>query len=109
MQSALELGQLKHSRSTMARAAQVKFDAWLKEHGKVVYGDIGGESARGLYWRTNKSNTDNRKAILVCAEPIEKCTHPREKVTWSFESKEYRCTCGVSMIPSAYEPVKPHP
>lgn len=73
----------------------------LNRLGKVVY-----SNKAALTWRLS-NESDDYKAILINFEPIEKCTHPAEKV--SLEGTPpiaFYCECGVKVRPTTYEVVE---
>jgi hypothetical protein len=84
-------------------------NAKLEREGKVVYSN----NAHG--WNENGPCISLKKALLINIEPIEKCTHPVEKVGLVSSSDtvngnparidEFFCGCGVKVKPKSYEVV----
>ncbi len=92
--------------------------AKLEREGKVVYGSEpeDKETYSALYGEGN-NRYSTHKALLINIEPIEVCTHPKEKV---FKKKflsigpasegktpgeYYKCECGARVKPSVFEVV----
>ncbi len=70
-------------------------NAKLEREGKVVYGFNQIPDS----WTYNKES-DTHKALLICIEPIEKCTHP-VKECFSFDNG-YLCSCGARVKPTSF-------
>ena len=101
--------------------AQAKFDQWLEENGKVVWGEK--MDSTGYFIWCDPKNTFKQenphkhvlthnlgathKAILVCIEPIEQCKHPKEKVLHSISRVPlvFECECGAKVAPKEFEEV----
>lgn len=108
-----------------ARAQQI-FDTWLKKNGKVVYGRhsylIWGESENQFEIGVKGQDKADQKAILINIEPLERCSHPKEKikhVTKKMQSGEgtltsgymidltaYVCECGARVEPKEFEAIE---
>lgn len=86
----------------------------LELSGKVVY-----DCGNGLLTHTENYDTIYKpiyKAILINIEPIEKCTHPKEKVqtdrvishdpTLYSNFLTFFCECGVRVKPDSFKEVK---
>lgn len=98
--------------------AQQIFDAWIKENGKVVYGWFDGDGAcrfSELEIIGSDKGEATHKATLVNIEPIEKCTHPKEKISrylpWTYNHTMplyilYECKCGARVQPKGFEEIK---
>lgn len=105
-------------------------NAKLEREGKIVYGHNGKSVADhfpdAFFWRPDdlvngdvlyngKIAHSTHKALLINIEPIEKCTHPSEKVKtqWrrefhclrdeGIEVKEWQCECGAKVKPKSFE------
>jgi len=88
-------------------------NAKLEREGKRIY-----KSSYDI-WRTERIGKDDffrgplstHRAILINIEPIEKCTHPPEKVeSTKYDPAEYtytyNCSCGARVEPSGFSEVK---
>jgi len=93
-----------------AQYAADEANAKLEREGKVV---CGYESIKT--WDQVKPDYSNtHKALLINIEPIEKCTHPSEKVgpytsmdVLNNKAEHYfRCECGAKVKPKSYEVVE---
>lgn len=92
-------------RENVAASAQMIFDNWLKENGKVAFGNMGtNDQPRDL--SRGQGEHDTYKFIIF-AEPIKKeCVkHEPEKIIESRDSdgdlvgdKKYICKCGVELV-----------
>lgn len=106
------------------QVAADKANAKLESEGHCVYGkgdyrlfSFCGD--KNLQFKDGSYPT--HKALLICVEPIEKCTHPKEKVqeiivTEGYEKKygnmipvykdeSYKCECGAKVKPSSFEEI----
>lgn len=96
-----------------------KVDEWAAKHanaklereGKVVFGHNQNESGISHNWTRIKNEGHNLTALLINIEPIEKCKHPKEKVTYTPYSHQntldpndwaYVCKCGARVTPSSF-------
>ena len=75
-------------------------NAKLREGAKVF--------CNGHTWTANKDKWSTHQALLICIEPIEQCTHPKEKVEILFLGKKhgYECQCGAEVRPTGFEEIK---
>jgi len=81
-------------------------NAKLEREGRVVYGYDDEHT-----WSTVPSKINNyfkSTALLLNIEPIEQCTHPKEKVTTLQHMDENglyfnRCECGVKVVPESFK------
>lgn len=103
-----------------AEQAQQIFDAWIKENGKVVFGKIevlkSPEGDSFSFFNFCDKNFTTHKALLINIEPIEKCTHPKEKVTGTGimnvypQTKkllpQFECDCGAKVRPKEFEAIE---
>ena len=84
-------------------------NAKLEREGKVVYQyNKGPWSQTSLESFTGIKEQDHR-ALLINIEPIEKCTHPKEKVNEIYDGGypigEFQCECGAKVKPKEFEEV----
>lgn len=107
-----------YSYEKMAELANAK----LEREGKVmrntsINGDVFNQG-----WSTARTYGDTHQALLINIEPIEKCTHPKEKVSAIltkeafskefgvllpvYKSEHYKCECGAVVEPKGFEEVK---
>lgn len=103
-----EFGRLSHSSLSIVQIANAK----LEKEGRVVY------AALSRTWFESKEQCQGHevnKALLICVEPTEKCTHPKDsvKTEWNefYKYALFECECGKSLQPTAFEeipePIKP--
>lgn len=86
----------------------------IEKEGRVVYGDESYQTNLSN-WDCQSDETTTHKALLICVEPIEKCTHPNEKVNIKTGGLEtpliFKCECGAKVKATAFEeipePIKP--
>lgn len=88
-----------------AALANARLNEWLKTEAKKVECHKLGESnltnEHGPGWVAAEKSTRNQvrfpthQALLICIEPIEKCSHPKEKVT--FRPGGWECECGAKV------------
>lgn len=83
----------------------------LEREGKVVFCGQNG-------WANDPKHADKitHKALLIAIEPIEKCTHPKEKVSEIQDripagrkielQTYYQCECGVRVVPESFREVE---
>lgn len=81
---------------------------WISNNGRVIYGlrQVSGELSFDYQAEKLRLPPYTLKALLICIEPIEKCTHPPYKVTWQGYSLGDKCECGASVRVKEYEEVK---
>lgn len=85
------------------------FDEWIKENGKVVFSRADKGEWKSA-WPTDMNGYSGMtfKAILINIEPLEKCTHPKEKIetytvgTMGEPHVRYKCYCGASVTPKEF-------
>lgn len=89
-------------KENIARIANAK----LEREGKIVYGlDLAG------MYGPFETKYSKYKAILINIEPIEKCTHPKEKVRMICEQEKplntgaFFCDCGVVVTPESFKEI----
>jgi len=94
-------------------------NAKLEREGRVVYG------SEDSHWIYGTAPFTSNKALLINIEPIEKCTHPSEKIKESIELRDvtrttyddgratyshsyfaYTCECGAKVKPKEFEAVE---
>lgn len=93
----------------------------LEKEAKPVFGSPNGKSTTyvaGQIWNTYNDVTqrNTHKALLINIEPLEICTHPKEKVkhhlgkgiNGPFEPfrQYFECDCGVIVKPIAFKEIK---
>lgn len=98
-------------------------NAKLEREGQVVY--LSGDQSEISRIKQDEKNyqvissnfkNSKHKALLINIEPIEKCTHPKEKVkvAWDgdknkqgclprFSEEFYKCECGAKVKPKEFE------
>ena len=83
-----------------------KANSKLEREGKIVYRP---EDCKEV-WIDNEKDRPIHRALLICIEPIEKCTHPKEKISWKWENHgqhpsiivHYCNYCGVKVEPLTF-------
>lgn len=103
------------------RTAAELANAKIEKEGMAVFGSPKGTSTTyvsGQIWNTHNDGThrDTHKALLINIEPLEICTHPKEKVkhhlgkgiNGPFETyrQYFECDCGVIVKPIAFKEIK---
>ena len=96
----------------------------LEREGQIVYKHYNAKGDKDSFWCINNKLPGlecTGKALLISVEPIEKCSHPKEKVQilitegWQkqngeklpvFQSESYQCECGTKVQPSFFEEIK---
>jgi hypothetical protein len=81
-------------------------NAKLEREGRVVY-----SKRHGNIWELGQHEDDTVKALLINIEPIEKCTHPRDKVIQEdlysgALTNRFKCECGAKVKPKSFEVVE---
>lgn len=103
-----------------ALLAQKKFDEWVKENGKVIYGSISNEVEENwaAYIGVDKDSTDEFEALLINIKNLYPCKHPKEKISFNAHTKRlieegtphkpmhYRCECGAKVVPEEFKEIK---
>lgn len=81
-----------------AEITQSIFEAWLKEHGKVVYGE--NSLNEGFVWSEDTHPLDTHTALLINIQEIEKKKHecqPKYLETNSDYENQMTCACGKKL------------
>ncbi len=85
-------------------------NAKLEREGRVVYSQDDGQFATGKWMEKICSESrHSNKALLINIEPIEKCTHPAEKVHEVFGGRTqdqfygFECECGIKVKAKVFE------
>ena len=108
----------------IAEIGNKKINDWLAYNSKVVQGSIltplWGEVPKNPSHFAGMQSViggaaPTHKALLICIEPLEVCTHPKEKVKaivvefWqkepaysTAEIRGYQCDCGVKVVPNSF-------
>lgn len=73
-------------------------NAKLEREGKVVFGIPGAD-----LWEEALYSSSTHTAVLINIEPIEKCTHPAEKVVQT--TIDFQCPCGAKLKPKTFEEI----
>lgn len=82
-------------------------NAKLEREGAYVYSPPLTYQEHGV-WYGHESIYYTRKAFLINIEPIKKCLHPKEKVTYmsAYIPRFHRCECGAKVQAVSFEEVK---
>lgn len=94
--------------SHTATAAAIANDK-LEREAKIVYTHCLERTWRQIPWDHEKQRGVIFKALLINIEPVERCKHPKEKVTTNLEygfEWTHICICGAKVQPSIFEEIK---
>lgn len=79
-------------------------NAKLEREGRVVYLTQTNQPTNNMLEKQYDWHT--HKALLINIEPLEKCRHPKEKVTKRINWEGiYECECGQRLKPASFEEV----
>lgn len=98
----VKLSKLKDwQKKSLSDRCNGKIEAWLRENGKVVYGENEGVNL----FNAIQSPFDTHQALLICVQKIEKnCEH---KIMYIFQDGgfvENKCSlCGKKLKPKSWE------
>lgn len=97
-------------RSFAAKQANARLNEWLSKNGKPVYACL----SRTWFETIDQCQGHaSHKAWLICEKIIEKCSHPKEKVTNQGQYVDNKviwhcfiCECGAKVQPKEFEEIK---